>query len=276
MYKKKLCLVSFVLVLALVSSASAVNYHWWKDANSQNSNWNTPDNWDSGLVPATAYPSDAFIGDASTGTVNPAVVDGSQPCANSQWLTVGFNWWGGLDVIAGGQMGTTIWGPGELFVGAHGMGDGNAYGVINIDGAGSTLQAEGWRIGNAPHGGIGIVNITNGGSMIGGWWGMRIGPTGTVNIIDGTMHVWGTSEPMSMLPGSLIDISTGAMLTLDTDQTALTAGYIASGYITGDGIVGNLTNQFNPVTGFTEVFVPEPATVLLLGLGGLLLRKRLA
>jgi len=264
-------LVCLVLLLGVAGSASAQTYHWWTGA--VDNAWNDPGNWDCGLVPDQAtLVSDAFINLDGV----PCVIDGTQPCANSQWLTVSFDTPAQLDIVAGGQMGTTIWGPGEMFVGAHPSGANTANGVVNIDGVGTVARPEGLRIGIGPDPGAGTVNVTGGAEFISGHWGTRIGSRGTVNLIDGTMTVEGNAgtEGMTILPGGLLDICGSSVLYLSTDVTADVDAWVASGVMTGDGIVGNLIRTFDGE--WTVVQLPEPATMMLLGLGGLLLRRRRA
>ncbi len=78
-----------------------------------------------------------------------------------------------------------------------------------------------------------------------------------------------------------IDITGDGMLitrVLPEEWNALYSAYIEWGRITGDGVVGNVNASVNPTTGYLELtVVPEPATMILLGLGALVsLKKRKA
>ena len=234
--------------------------------------WSTAANWSEGIVPTITPDS---IGDPRinlTGA-NACTIDGTMPQAVAQWLHIG-NFWGEtgtLNVVAGGKIGTPIWGTGETFVGGENT---SATGILNIDGAGSVAKSEGWRIGSATLGSA-VVNITNGGVMQGGTWDNYIRATATVNIMSGgVMQMMGVSQ---FVVDGVIDISgPTSLLLLETDRLPLVNALIAAGKITGNGIVGNVSATYNEIVpGYTVVTaIPEPMTLAILGLGGLLLRRR--
>lgn len=230
--------------------------------------WNTAGNWQEGAFPLTVpdQTGAAYIGLSG---VDACVIDGTQAQAQAQWVWLGVGGPGELNVVAGGLLGTPIWGPGETFVGNDGAGC-EYNGVLNIDGAGSIARSEKWMIGSAPGGPTGVVNITNGGNMTGVWWGNYVVDTGTINIIDGTMTILGQGD---FFVAGLIDICGTSTLTLDGDRKALIDGYIASGAIKGNGVLGGAVATIVGETTVVSV-IPEPATLVLLGLGGLFLRRR--
>jgi hypothetical protein len=66
----------------------------------------------------------------------------------------------------------------------------------------------------------------------------------------------------------LLDITGGQIISRGKDDTTVLQGYVTSGQITG----ATVSDVY--FDGTDTYIVPEPATMLLLGLGGLLLRKR--
>jgi hypothetical protein len=194
-------------------------------------------------------------------------------------LNVGIDAPAEIDIVSGGRSGI----PGsQMFVGCNEwVGTSNGHGVINIDGAGSVGYGESWVIasGNvaAANCGSGIVNITNGGQMVLGWWGSSIGTkgTGTVNIISGIMWYWGGG--LTLGTGALIDIRGSSQLQLNGDLRTQIQEWANSGNLKGNGVAGvnAISSSYNPASGWTTVIAtPEPATLAILGLGGLLLRRR--
>jgi len=129
---------------------------------------------------------------------------------------------------------------------------------------------------------IGTVDITGGSLSIGGMIGIGTidavnpsGGTGTVNVNDGGLLALANihAEGTSIHPGSMLNLYGTGQVTLPGNFEAVIANYAAAGLISGDGIPSNVQASF--ADGVTTVVVPEPASMILLGLGGLaLLRVR--
>ena len=247
MFKRRMIYVACVAVLlSMTAKVQAVDYHYWTDGDPLDSNWETAGNWSNDLVPGLNMPylqSDVFVDGGNcyiTGSRSPVGA-----AAHSQWLTIGLSSMGTLNIVEGGQMGGEPWGPGEAFIGGRPDGTADAVGILNIDGDGTVARLEGIRLGSNAVGGEGVINVTNGGSLIVGWWGTRIGGDfgkGTVNLINGTMQTLGEldvsgNEGLSIGASGKIILYPTTTFTLSTDKTELVNGYITEGKIvpTGSG-----------------------------------------
>jgi endoglucanase len=240
--------VCIALVLSVAMKASAVTYGHFDNSSGDNK-WGTATNWVTDVVPSMADVTDVYLGVIGD-SLQPVIVDGTQPVAQFQWLTIGYNTTGRLDIVSGGQLGVA---GGIVSVGGHGSIAGTAYGVMNVDGAGSLALAENCTIGN--NGGIGIVNVTNNGAMILGWWGTTIGDTGTgtINIVNGTVKYYGGG--LTIGANGKINIYNNSEFILHGDQTALANSLVAAGKIRGDGVigVGNVIVAFDEDNNYTVV-----------------------
>jgi hypothetical protein len=137
-------------------------------------------------------------------------------------------------------------------------------GVFNMYGGVYNENSGAFRISNnAYNGGLGYAN-------------------GTLNLYDGQVNIYtwnaalGQADLRDFTPKSKINVGDGFM-TLVGDSTARLQAYANQGLI--QAMPGyTLAIEYDPSIGARGTTflsaVPEPATVLLLGLGGLLLRKR--
>jgi hypothetical protein len=243
---------------------------------------------------------------ATAATVwNPAA-NGIYPPATGDW-GVGANWTNDVPGVAEGKAVFNVPDAAECVVtdaqsfAQLVQGDNNVGGVIRIQDGGSLTTTSGWSAvgyNNTAH-----TIIETGGSMTfaeHAWIGFLGGANGVVDLNGGTMNVTGMfglgwsggdgyvnvndggllalsnihgDGATSIKQNSLLSINGTGQVTLPGDFVGVIETYAGAGLIAGDGILGNVQASF--ADGVTTVVVPEPASMILLGLGGLaLLRVR--
>lgn len=280
MYKKLMCLV---LVLGLSSVASA----WvsW-DGGGDGVTFEDADNWDKlagtvSILPAATDQINMFGLGENTATLSSAVAYNKFRAQYAGRC---------VDILSGGSMAVT----GSYELGKFG-GVTNATGKLIIRaGASANLASDGGaytalKLGGGTAGASNAVDVY--GSLTAGWLDQfyiskgyhgdsltTIYNGGSATITSYTMvdlasqATYGTAK--LAIEGSGVMYAGGGSKLGDRAQYTMLRQARADGLISGDGTAGNVSIAFNVGTGVTTVQVPEPATIALLGLGGLLLRKR--
>lgn len=296
MSKKLILLFSVVLLIGLVGSASALDYYW-DGGEPANQLWSSPANWDAN-VPTSA--DNANIDDHTGGTV---LIDSTVTAdcfnirlpSNNSGVTTGTN---RLNMTGGSftaqkamLMGASNGGqPGEFTMsgGSFTTLTGFQVGVFSpgnlFDMTGGTLSVATFLLGNTATAG-GTANLTNVDITA---TSLQIGNkgSGTVNFNSGTMDAGivvkipanvGTGHlqlnggtitvdnlTMRAVAGGTgtMDVQGAGTMIIEQDILSTVQGYIDSGWLTNA--------QVNLVGGNTVISeIPEPATIMLLGFGGL-------
>ena len=271
--------VVIAMVLGLVSIASAVDTYW----NGGTGDWNTASNWDAGLPDASTSLGALVNADGS-------IVNVTGTGANAHRLFLGY----------AGTATQTLNVRGELTVPNAYSGCGKVAGptgTINVN-TGGNFVTKGISVGDA---GVGTLNMYGGRLQVGvdaatvlksgiaGAW--QNAGTGTVNLYDGVLdmsllgNLSGDDAKLRMathasatatlniaggsliLPGNITDLRTQGVATLNA------AGVHLQAY--GVEYVGDTMFAYSfDGTNTTITAIPEPATIALLGLGGLALLRR--
>lgn len=271
MCKKFICLISFVMVLGMTGNALADTAHW---RGTSDQDWGNADNWwmegaDSTGVPTSADevkiyspfgepPSDPVISgiaavgsNIAVGSVEPEA--GNVLTMNSGTLTT--NDWLILGYLPGSD-GTLDMNGGDVTLGTHLYAGFYGNGTLNM--TGGTIDA--------------AMAL-----MVGG----LAGSTGHLQLDGGTIQaLYLAMNGVNGAAGSgTIDI-TGGTLELEAYRVPELEPLIADGSLTAYGGAGSFVFDWDPDWGTygltTVTAVPEPATMMLLGLGGLLIRRRRA
>jgi hypothetical protein len=267
---RKLC----VLLLLLCAASGAWASNDWLTSAATN-DWFTSTNWSSGIVPSSTSVTNVRTYQTHFNTIvgGPVIADGD---ATAYQVEVG-----GDSHATGGVTGTLTINSGSLTITDYfrsgASSTSNRWGKIYINGddtvvtvggpftvgwGSSTVDVEGWLY--MTGGTVTVNNAFNIANAVGAS-GFAYVSGGTITANSFAMNVAGgthTGTPLLALSG------TGEVI-IAGDITGTLAGYFANGWITGATYDYNITTP-----GKTTIYVPEPATVCLLGLGALSLLRR--
>lgn len=277
----KTCKVLLMALMVFSVAANAADV-WWGNPNQSptggNGDWSTASNWGPLALPG-ANDSACINSNASP---YPTLSSGSYTVTN---VLDGY-WGSGGMTMTGGSLGVS-----NLFAVSYDAGSGANATFTMTDGLIGSLSNtnndpgqlwigygnQSWYKGN------GTMNMSGGRFDV--RWAMNVGggagnTVGVLNLSGGQINLW---QMLNVASGSNIDLSGAGTLALwnrwgsfkTRDQIQ---AMITSGLITGNGVVGNvqITDFANGDggTGFA-LTIPEPATMILLGLGGLgFIRRR--
>jgi hypothetical protein len=240
MLKKMLCLVSLVLPLVMLNSASAIIF--W-DAEGFDDLWSTAVNWDTNTIPTKIDPV-SIDGPENTHCV---IEDGiTAVCETLRVANSGATT--NLD-ISGGSLTAT-----GAYVGVDNPG---GHGILNMSGgmfSTGSLQL-GWSATGTLNMTGGIINLSDNLQVPG------LNGTGTVNLLGGTINA---SELQLTSASGTMNITTG-VLVLEGDDTATVQTFIKDGWITaykGQGKLNldyNVTNPGKTTLSATALLNPVPA-----------------
>jgi len=247
MFRKMICLISFVLVLSLVGDVRATD---WTDADPNDHLWSTPGNWDTGAVPTATSDTDYTKIGVAPGPIiaNEGAVAGTVLVPKS----------GAGEVISLTVDGGTLT-AGWVRLG-HYL---NSNGILNMNSGTITVRKH-MLVGVA---GSGTLNMT-GGTISGGTgaFGIGTGATGTghVNLNGGILTA--TELEMRKAEGSVgtMDVRAGTLI-LDGNDLSIVQGYIDNGWITaydGQGTLQldyDVTNEGKTTLTAVPFLNPNPA-----------------
>ncbi len=237
MFRKMICLVSFVLVLGLAGDVQAAKVTWTDTTGDHN--WFTPTNWDSGTVPTS---SDSVEINVSPG----ATIANEGAVGLSLYLGAGGGT-GGL-TVNGGTFTTT----GQVTV---------SIGTINMI-SGTITGAQVLRVGRW---GTATLNMTGGTIIATGELiiGVKPASIGHVNLDGGTISASGITMREEAGSVGTMNITTGTLI-LDGNDLSTVRGFIDNGWITGyDGngmllLDYDVTNEGKTTLTATHLLKPNP------------------
>ena len=241
MFRKLICLLSFVLVLSLMGDVQAAE---WTDGGADHL-WSTPQNWDIGTLPTRT---DRVHIRSLPG---PTVVNEG---AESNTLPIGSDAGAAL-TVDGGTLTVYNWVPIPDGVGRKG--------TLNVISGSMTVVGDDISVGRE---GEGTLNITGGTITVGN---LRIGDraagTGHVNLDGGTIII-NSNLRMRIEAGSVgtMDVQAGTLI-IDGDSLSTVQGFIDNGWITaydGNGTLQldyNVTNEGQTTLTAVHNLNPNPA-----------------
>lgn len=249
-------LLVLLVVFAIVGSASADTRwfsHW--DGSGTNDLWSNGGNWHNGQYPFPSGLDDVMLY-PNGGTGGLCQMDMVASIVSIGFPSVGTT---ELEIISGGDLTWTTqsW-P------TFGTVAGRTH-ILTLNGGSLNVTAGPWlAFGNA---GTGILNMESGTLTTSNLridWDIATG-SGQAYVSGGTIDLSGV---LRIGFNGIMDVTGGQIITRGKDDTTTLKGYVTSGHITG------ITQDDIYYDGTDTYIVPEPTTVALLGLGGLLFRRR--
>jgi len=271
MKKKVFYLVPLLLVLGAAGIASAITNLWTPVGGSKD--WNINANWSLGHVPYNGALNAAGYADPLNEEAKINGATGTGPVVGTGSVVSAFRIFVGSSVygeftIDGGNVATNGY-----------MTSGNLVSDVALITMKSGTVQLGFTGGTNGHFYLGRAGTTTF-NMSGGSFtvtndlnvGQYAGSFGTVNLSGGTL----TASTLKKTGTAHIDITGSGKLVLLGDDTAVVQTWIGGGFMTGNGNDRDIKYDYNITTsGATTVWVPEPATICMLGIGvfGLIRRK---
>jgi hypothetical protein len=260
-------LFTFVLLLGMIVSAPAATlYNQWNG--SVSTDWNTAANWDLGNVPF----SDDGTNKTKAGfkTATGAVLGTETQNAEAWQVMIGGSGGVGELTLNGGRLttgdyiimgnvaaesGTLYMNSGEMNLGGH------LY--VGFHGAGTVYMTGG------------SINILTANKYFGIAEYSEVASVGTFYLHGGTITTANfRMENGGSLATGLLEIGNSGKLVIFGDNVDKVNGYIHNGLIAGLGGATVLVDYDAITPGMTTVYVPEPATMFMFGLGTLILFRR--
>lgn len=238
------------VVIVLGAGCSAWGAAYWTDGAVGNSLWTDGDNWQAGTVPLQTDSTYVRAGDLVSGGQSPLVEAGMDLAVRNLSFEAGaatmvFN-------MTGGNL--LIYNPGSTNCYFR-FGAGTGTGKVTFNMSGGSLTV------NEDDGNNGYVRVGS------GYTGeLFMSNDATITALD---------LLIASDTNSVVDLRDNARIILDGDETGDIFNLVDVGILTGYGSSDLVRYSFNQDTDLTTIWaVPEPAAMLLIGLGGVLLRRK--
>jgi hypothetical protein len=255
--KRSILVLGFVMVMSITSIVNALDIKW--DGGGGNTLWSNPLNWVGDVVPPAGYR--VLIDSAA------ATVDYDISSISITKMLIGSTSGATINFAAGSMTNPSYWIIGQ---GA------NVFGTVNITGADVSLSTRDFNLGAVSGTGYanisaGLLTVTGAGTGVGLSVSFDATSSGELNI-SGTGKV--VAKQLTMNGNGLINIADAGILQLTGDVSSQVNSFITAGKIKAYDGTGVVNVSYDGANTIVSAVVPEPATMLLVGLGILCIRKK--